>query len=193
MTFTIPAKDTNAFLDKIAQEYAESNGFQIVERLPSLCTGVYKAKKDEAIVVIKAISTRIKEASCPHGTEPINPIDIMKAMYLESVILESLKQTPNLPRLHSYQGPRNPGLLSFPELIAGRIPVTCILVRDYIDGRVMGKRNGNSFSRDFPLIENPDMLEDVVHAIHSIGYADLDLIPPNVVIDTQNRPYFIDL
>jgi tRNA A-37 threonylcarbamoyl transferase component Bud32 len=192
MIKTIPANNVNEFLLELAENYAKKNKLKIIERLPSLCSGVFKVTDESCFYVMKIIDSRIRKVKTKHEILNLNPFDVIKAISLESKIVNLIYDTPGIPDEVLYEGPNNPSKMILHKIKSYNNPLTIMRLTDYIYGQPLGTREGNACYLKNKITDNKHILENLIKKIHELGYANLDLVSPNIVLNNENIPYLVD-
>jgi len=197
MSISLLPVEVKHFLREKAEELAQEKDFEILETLPALCAGVYKIDTSDGHKVLKLTDSRITEVRAEWGDNIIEDMHldsfiVMKALHLESVMQEEFSELYGIPKLVEYHGPDNFYFMPIHRAKSLFKDLTVFLIRDYVEGEPLGYRYGHTMSHDISITENADLLENVVHKMHEGGYAGFDLVPANVILDTEGVPHFVD-
>ena len=187
----IDPKDVGEFLMEAATALGREKGFELVSLLPSHSKGVFKVEDDEGYKVLKLLDTRVRKVLIEGEEIDFNTFLSIKALYFESLVLD-IVDAERLPNFSWYEGP------SLYRRGIGRAldkiyPRRIALLREYVEGNPLGEWNRTGYTASGRVLSNDFSLADAVLKIHDAGFSGLDLIPPNIVINSQGDSYFIDL
>jgi serine/threonine protein kinase len=189
--FILP-KDMEKFLWESAERIGKKDGFSIVSRLPSCNTGVYKVSDGNGFKVLKLMDSRIRRMEMGGKLVRIDTIGSINAICLENIVLKKASKSNRLPQQYDYFSPSAINRLMQRLFMTYMPPTETWILKEYIDGEPLGYRIPTGYITERYIEKNHDFIIEAVRKIHDVGYANLDIVSPNIVVSNQGMPYLID-
>ncbi|MFT4304354.1 MAG: hypothetical protein ACMXYG_07340 [Candidatus Woesearchaeota archaeon] len=181
--------DIEVYLLNEANRVSSEYGYEIVEKLPAANCAVYKIQKGNDFAVLKIMHSNIGNFLIDDVEYVFDVYGYFKALEIEAEIFKKLDGIEGLPRIYESVIPSNIQRKINETGFSSKV-IEAYIIREYIEGIPVGRRNISSISHDYHIKNNPMLIVDTLKEIHHT-IAGLDIIPPNIILN-PNGPYLID-